>query len=101
MMSAVDEDLLEEAQRPVKNKRKGRTWATLAVSAAACIAVVAAAVLHTPKQPQTTQPGGTMIVNPMQNATAGDVENLGYRMTLPESAQEAKYFIYNLGSEQE
>ena len=101
LMSAVDEDLLEEAQRPIKTQRKLKTWATLAVSAAACVAVIAAAVLHTPKQPQTTQPGGTMIVKPMQNATLGEVEKLGYRMILPESAQDAKYYIYNLGSEQE
>ena len=96
MMSAVDEDLLEEAQRPIKRKRP---WAMLAVSAAACIAVIAATTLHTPA-PEQEPSVGTMVVNPLQAATAAEVEALGYQIPLPENAESPSYYLINLGSEQ-
>ena len=57
MMSAVDDDLLEEAQLPMNKQRttkSKRAWAILAAGAAACIALVAATTLHTPLKPWDT-----------------------------------------------
>ncbi len=96
MMSAVDEDLLEEAQRPAKARTK-RPWIALAVSAAACIAVIASTVLRTPV---SNHPGGSMVINPLQAVTAVEVEALGYRIPLPEDAEAPSYYLINLGAEQ-
>ena len=96
LMSAVDEDLLEEVQLPM-NTAKKRPWAALAVSAAACIAVIAAATLHTPV---SEPPVGVSVVNPLREVTAAEVEALGYRIPLPEDAEEASYYLVNLGAEQ-
>ena len=96
MMSAVDEDLLEEAQRPAKARKK-RPWVTLAVSAAACVAVLVSIL---PKAPVTPQPGNTMVVNPMQAVTEAEVEALGYRIPLPENAEAPAYYLINRGAEQ-
>ncbi len=96
MMSAVDEDLLEEAQRPVKARSK-RPWITLAASAAACIAVIVAIMPHTPAPPQ---PDNSMVVNPMQAVTAAEMEAVGYRIPLPEDAEMPSYYLINLGTEQ-
>ena len=96
MMSAVDEDLLEEAQRPMKTKTK-RPWITLAVSAAACVAVIVSII---PRAPVSPQPGNTMVVNPLQAVTAAEVEALGYRIPLPEDAEAPAYYLINLGAEQ-
>ena len=65
MMSAVDEELLEEAQRPVKIQTK-RPWITLAASAAACIAVLASTMLRAPAPPPDTT-----VVNPLQDPPPG------------------------------
>lgn len=96
MMSAVDEDLLEEAQRPVKARSK-RPWITLAASAAACIAVIVAIMPHAPAPPQ---PDNSMVVNPMQAVTAAEMEAIGYRIPLPEDAETPSYYLINLGTEQ-
>lgn len=94
MMSAVDEELLEEAQRPVKIQTK-RPWITLAASAAACIAVLASTMLRAPAPPPDTT-----VVNPLQAVTAAEVEALGYRIPLPEDAEAPSYYLINLGAEQ-
>ena len=96
MMSAVDEDLLEEAQRPVKTQKK-RPWIALAASAAACVAVLASTMLHAPV-PES--PVGTMVVNPLQAVTVAEVEAFGYRIPLPEDAEAPAYYLINLGAEQ-
>ena len=95
MMSAVDEDLLEEAQRPAKARTK-RPWITLAASAAACVAAIVAIMPHAP-EPQ--HQGGAMVVNPLQAVTVAEVEALGYRIPLPEDAEEPSYYLINLGAE--
>ena len=95
MMSAVDEDLLEEAQRPMKTKTK-RPWITLAASAAACVAVIVSTI---PRAPVSPQPGNTMVVNPLQAVTATEVEALGYRIPLPEDAEAPAYYLIHLGAE--
>lgn len=95
LMNAVDDDLLEEAQRPVKAKRP---WMTLAVSAAACLAVIAAATLL---PPVTEEPNGpAMVVNPMQAVTAAEVEELGYCLPVPAEAGEAAYYLIDRGTAQ-
>ena len=101
MMAAVDEDLLEEAQRPVKAPRMFKTkrsWAALAVSAAACIAVVAVTTLRTPV---LAPPDNTLVVNPLNTVTAVDVEALGYRIPIPADAQDPAYFLIDLSEERE
>ena len=95
MMSAVDEDLLEEAQRPAKARTK-RPWITLAASAAACVAAIVAIMPHAPEPPHQ---GGAMVVNPLQAVTVAEVEALGYRIPLPEDAEEPSYYLINLGAE--
>ena len=95
MMSAVDEDLLEEAQRPAKARTK-RPWITLAAGAAACVAAIVAIMPHAPEPPQQ---GGAMVVNPLQAVTVAEVEALGYRIPLPEDAEEPSYYLINLGAE--
>ena len=96
MMSAVDEDLLEEAQRPVKARSK-HPWITLAASAAACIAVIVAMMPHAPAPPE---PDNSMVVNPMQAVTAAEMEAVGYRIPLPEDAETPSYYLIHLGTEQ-
>lgn len=96
MMSAVDEDLLEEAQRPRKSRTQ-RRWITLAASAAACIAVIAVSMPHIPV---SEPPPVSMVSNPLQSVTAAEVEALGYRIPLPEDAEDPSYFLINLGAEQ-
>ena len=98
MMSAVDEELLEEAQRPVK-PRKNRSWITMAVSAAACAAVIMTAIPRAPVTPQP-QPDNSMVVNPLQAVTAAEMEAQGYRIPLPEDAETPSYYLINLGAEQ-
>lgn len=95
MMSVVDEDLLEEAQRPAKARTK-RPWITLAASAAACVAAIVAIM---PRAPEPPQQGGAMVVNPLQAVTVAEVEALGYRIPLPEDAEEPSYYLINLGAE--
>ena len=98
MMSAVDEELLEEAQHPVKSRRN-RSWITLAVSAAACVAVIMTAIPRAPVTPEP-EPGNTMVVNPLQAVTAAEMEAQGYWIPLPEDAETPSYFLINLGAEQ-
>ena len=100
MMSAVDEDLLEEAQLPLKAQRAARakrSWVMLAASAAACIAVVAATTFRMPVQ---TPPDNPQVVNPLKTVTAVEVAALGYRIPLPADAQETAYFLIDAGGEQ-
>ena len=96
MMSAVDEDLLEEAQRPVKHQRK-RPWIALAASTAACIAIIASTVL---RAPAPNPSDSTLVINPMKTATVVEVEALGYRIPIPENAEAPSYYLINLGAEQ-
>lgn len=85
MMAAVDADLLEEAQRPVKARpagKRSRSWAVLA-ACAACIALLAGVLPLL--RPVTEGPG--------DGVTAGDVAALGYRLPLPEDAREPQYAL--------
>lgn len=100
MMSAVDDDLLEEAQLPMNKQRttkSKRAWAILAAGAAACIALVAATTLHTPKAPPS---GDVQVINPLKTVSVSEVEALGYSIPLPADAQEASYFLIDTGKEQ-
>lgn len=96
MMSAVDEDLLEEAQIPVKPRKK-YPWLALAAGAVACIAIMASIL---PREQVSPKPGNTMVVNPLKSVTAYEVEALGYSIPLPEDAEQPSYFLIDLGTEQ-
>jgi hypothetical protein len=94
MMSAVDGDLLEEAQRPLKAKQP---WLPVAIGAAACIAVIAAVSL---RPPVAEEPPAVQLANPLQSVSVTQIEELGYELPLPADAQEPSYFLIDLGAEQ-
>lgn len=101
MMSAVDEDLLEEAQRPIKKQplmKKILPLATIAVCTAACMALIAMTVLQTAR-PNVEE--STMLVNPLRSVTADEIAELGYHMPIPQDAQDPSYFLINLGAQQD
>ncbi len=64
-MNAVDDDLLEEAQQPMK---KRRSWLYRAGAIAACLAVAVTAI--TLSHRGTDQPA--MIANPMHESSAAE-----------------------------
>lgn len=98
VMSAVDDDLLEEAQYPARAKRPSLApWIALVVGAAACLAVIVTA------RAQTRAPGypeSSLAVNPLQTVNVLAVEELGYRLPLPEDAQKPSYFLIDPGKPQ-
>ena len=77
-MNAVDDDLLEEAQQPMKKKR---SWLYSAGAIAACLAVAVTAVTMTHRG--TDQPA--MIANPMHESSAAEFQQLGY--SIPPAGQ--------------
>lgn len=89
-MNAVDDDLLEEAQQPMKKKR---SWLYSAGAIAACLAVAVTAVTMTHRG--TDQP--TMITNPMHESSAAEFQRLGYSIPLPESASGTSYYLIDTG----
>ena len=89
-MNAVDDDLLEEAQQPMK---KRRSWLYSAGAIAACLAVAVTAV--TLSHRGTDQPG--MIANPMHESSAAEFQRLGYSIPLPESASGTSYYLIDTG----
>ena len=91
LMRSVDDDLLEEAQRPVR--RRSRLWAAGAV--AACFAVLVSAGLLLARQDDAP----AQIANPMREATQVEVEQLGYVIPLPEDAEDVSYFLIDSGAE--
>lgn len=88
LMGAVDNDLLEEAQCPV---RKTCSWLWVSGMAAACVVVLIAAYF-------LMQPNGhaPRVVSPERAVTAADVELLGYALPVPEDAQEVRYSLITL-----
>lgn len=88
LMNSIDNELLEEAKCPMK---KDLRWLRVAGSLAACFAVVLlAGLVFGPSKPSA------QVVNPMTEATAGEFEQLGYSIPLPEDAANAEYFFINL-----
>ncbi|MGM9606242.1 MAG: hypothetical protein ACI3XJ_01915 [Oscillospiraceae bacterium] len=109
LMGAVDDDLLEEAQQPL---RRSRTWIWTAGSLAACVCILIAGYLvlrpgtgpeQTADQPPAADPvpssSYAQIVNPMHEATAAQVAQLGYAIPLPADAQSVSYFLIDQGTD--
>ena len=89
-MNAVDDDLLEEAQQPIKKKR---SWLYSAGAIAACLAVAVTAVTMTRRGTDQT----TMIANPMHESSAAEFQQLGSSIPLPDSASDTSYYLVDTG----
>ena len=108
LMRAVDNDLLEEAQTPVKRSTR-RNWAAAGVAACLCAAAVgiyAGRSTGTPAdavQSKADAPASSAsmaaIANPTHSATKSELEALGYTVALPEGAAEAAYSLIDDGGE--
>lgn len=85
LMGAVDDSLLEEAQRPVK---KVFPWLRIAGAAAACLAVVAA--VHFLQTFINKEPPGSSLVH---EVTLGEIQRLGYSLPIPSGAQDVSYAL--------
>ena len=91
-MHAVEDSLLEEAQRPVK-RRKTVFWAC---AGAACLALaVSAALLLGRGAPSAS--GDSRIPNPMRGSSAAEFQQLGYSIPLPAQAENAAYYLIDTG----
>ena len=96
-MSAVDDDLLEEARRPLKKKK--RTWLYSTVGLAACAAVIIGIYAGTSKKPDEPQVVQTMIANPMHETGEAELTQLGYSIPLPDGASDASYYLIDTGED--
>ena len=108
LMRAIDPELLEEAQAPVK-RRSYKSWAAAGVAACLC---VAAAGIYAGQRDDSSATGGsppqadapsdassmTALANPVHSVTEAELEKLGYTMVLPEGASGASYGIIDSGS---
>ena len=94
LMGAVDDDLLEEAQH-TPGRSRSRLWAVGSLAACVCILVAGYLVLR----PGTAEPA--QIVNPVHEATAAQVAQLGYVMPLPADAQAVSYTLIDRGTDRE
>lgn len=90
LMSSVDDDLLEEAQRPA---RRSRPRILAAASVAACFVIVAA--VYFLKAPAA---GNVQLPNPVQETTLADIRQLGYSVPVPGDASSVSYSIIDLSS---
>lgn len=91
-MYVVDDDLLEEAQQPI---RKKVSWKTLAGGIAACLVVTGSIGLFL----QNKEDGKNMITNPVMQVSAAELEKMGYNIPLPTGTQNETYFLINTGQE--
>ena len=82
LMSAVDDDLLEEAMMPVK-RRSPLPWIGIAV--AACLLLVIGLPLFSSHAP---------------SMTAAQLSNMGYDMKLPEDAERVRYEVVTLAKKE-
>ena len=93
---AADQTMLEEAQRPMKkNHIRARAAAT-----AACVCVVAAAVILQPwNSSKTGDPpgngGNVQIANSWSDTTLAQIRAMGYALTLPDGAENAAFTALN------
>lgn len=104
LMHAVDEDLLEQAQHPVK---RSRTWVRIAGTAAACAAVLVGISFFRPSAPFwlpdsspdnigsdiTNSDADTTVSNPMRRVSPKELQQQGYSLPLPEDAENAAYYL--------
>ena len=106
-MRAIDPELLEEAQTPVK-RRSYKSWAAAGVAACLCVAAVGiyagqrdGSSATGSSQPQADASAGassmTALANPVHSVTEAELEKLGYTMALPEGASDASYSVIDSG----
>ena len=91
-MQAVDNELLEEAQKPYRRKY---TFIYRIGAVAACLVLVITAVTLT----QRKKAESLQIPNPVTSASAEEIQHLGYSVPLPKDAENPSYYIIDMGKD--
>lgn len=91
-MQAVDNELLEEAQKPYCRKY---TFIYRIGAVAACLVLVITAVTLT----QRKKAESLQMPNPVTSASAEEIQHLGYSVPLPKDAENPSYYIIDMGKD--
>ena len=91
-MQAVDNELLEEAQKPYRRKY---TFIYRIGAVAACLVLVITAVTLT----QRKKAESLQMPNPVTSASAEEIQHLGYSVPLPKDAENPSYYIIDTGKD--
>ena len=91
-MQAVDNELLEEAQKPYRRKY---TFIYRIGAMAACLVLVITAVTLT----QRKKAESLQMPNPVTSASAEEIQHLGYSVPLPKDAENPSYYIIDMGKD--
>ena len=91
-MQAVDNELLEEAQKPYRRKY---TFIYRIGAVAACLVLVITAVTLT----QRKKTESLQMPNPVTSASAEEIQHLGYSVPLPKDAENPSYYIIDMGKD--
>ena len=91
-MQAVDNELLEEAQKPYRRKY---TFIYRIGAVAACLVLVITAVTLT----QRKKAESLQMPNPVTSASAEEIQHLGYSVPLPQDAENPSYYIIDMGKD--
>lgn len=91
-MQAVDNELLEEAQKPYRRKY---TFIYRIGAVAACLVLVITAVTLT----QRKKAESLQMPNPITSASAEEIQHLGYSVPLPKDAENPSYYIIDMGKD--
>ena len=91
-MQAVDNELLEEAQKPYRRKY---TFIYRIGAVADCLVLVITAVTLT----QRKKAESLQMPNPVTSASAEEIQHLGYSVPLPKDAENPSYYIIDMGKD--
>lgn len=91
-MQVVDNELLEEAQKPYRRKY---TFIYRIGAVAACLVLVITAVTLT----QRKKAESLQMPNPVTSASAEEIQHLGYSVPLPKDAENPSYYIIDMGKD--
>ena len=91
-MQAVDNELLEEAQKPYRRKY---TFIYRIGAVAACLVLVITAVTLT----QRKKAESLQMPNPVTSASVEEIQHLGYSVPLPKDAENPSYYIIDMGKD--
>ena len=91
-MQAVDNELLEEAQKPYRRKY---TFIYRIGAVAACLVLVITAVTLT----QRKKAESLQMPNPVTSASAEEIQHLGYSVPLPKDAENPSYYVIDMGKD--
>ena len=91
-MQAVDNELLEEAQKPYRRKY---TFIYRIGAVAACLVLVITAVTLT----QRKKAESLQMPNPVTSTSAEEIQHLGYSVPLPKDAENPSYYIIDMGKD--